>query len=923
MLKMDLEEPISLCVANIIQDFVLGKSYSYGDSQFRKFKSLIDAVLTDVASKTVQLINAYPVLAYLPIPALKRYKENGFALQRYYEELYFLHAIQEHKECLDMDGEPRDFMEAYLREMKRQKDNPHFKYSERNSQVTPVENKCHLLKRLLLSCRELSMFYHGPFHIGNLDHSVVFEKFYLSLSNFMKYCIIYSNKLAGKKKLNESDIFRTTEDVEVMGFKLPKGTVVLPQYGTVHYDQRYYPEPDKFRPERFLDQDGYYRKRPELNLFGMGKRSCLGENLARYELFLLFTTLIQKYEFRAVEGEPLPSLKRSEGMTNVPQKYRCMVVPRRLVISVSFSIYNIRIFTIFGMTRRRTFIENNASPPTPKTSRKASFIGRVLRSHSNQQEPKKITSYFPVRKRHSEVKEKDVDCLGKRLRRGINITDVNITSPLEPYPGTSPCREPEIQDELMEIGSPVGLALSPQVAPSALGVFDQLPSHLIHMFIDRIPDMKSQKFLTIIASRLVSLSLSSHEWSRRISEYIHTNACRNRLTINVNLLNSAILRMNGSRLEKAIKQLMPVPHGTYPELEMQVRINLRTSLCALVLGGRRTSIEDSTRENAFWLSALLRSQTSVGNQGKLLMVLYAPVTVLQSGKSLLFLSSIIDWRSLCESSVVSFEDAVQRIQPLSEALYRLMQTKKVGEVLYIWSQNDIFNIIEEISSEWRSIFLSYVEIQMVFLKTKFVYSTQALLDSSFYILYNIVFLVTNIVGCMSCFFMVFSHKLLCCESIVDTPKYNLLLTSLGEAQMLQYANQLNTGAVNGIIGMGSREEVVNLTNFISLMFYEIRVFEINKRITFEYQIVKHYISCAEKDKIFTQDEVMLISEEWFVYKTCASVGKTAVITRFIDGYWVNKAIPTIGVDFTGRTVFIDGQSIRIQLWDTAGQEAST
>ncbi|VDN25712.1 unnamed protein product [Cylicostephanus goldi] len=43
---------------------------------------------------------------------------------------------------------------------------------------------------------------------------------------------------------------RTMEDVEIMGFHLPKGTVILPQYGTVHCDTHYYPEPEKFRPER-------------------------------------------------------------------------------------------------------------------------------------------------------------------------------------------------------------------------------------------------------------------------------------------------------------------------------------------------------------------------------------------------------------------------------------------------------------------------------------------------------------------------------------------------------------------------------------------------------------------------------------------------------------------------------------------------
>ncbi|KAL6735341.1 hypothetical protein Aduo_005791 [Ancylostoma duodenale] len=52
----------------------------------------------------------------------------------------------------------------------------------------------------------------------------------------------------------------------------------------------------------------------------------------------------------------------------------------------------------------------------------------------------------------------------------------------------------------------------------------------------------------------------------------------------------------------------------------------------------------------------------------------------------------------------------------------------------------------------------------------------------------------------------------------------------------------------------------------------------------------------------------------------AGVGKTAIITRFVDNYWMDRAIPTIGVDFTGRTVNVDGRPVRIQIWDTAGQE---
>ncbi|VDM81842.1 unnamed protein product [Strongylus vulgaris] len=57
-----------------------------------------------------------------------------------------------------------------------------------------------------------------------------------------------------------------------------------------------------------------------------------------------------------------------------------------------------------------------------------------------------------------------------------------------------------------------------------------------------------------------------------------------------------------------------------------------------------------------------------------------------------------------------------------------------------------------------------------------------------------------------------------------------------------------------------------------------------------------------------------------IFLGAAGVGKTAIITRFVDNYWTDKAIPTIGVDFTGRTVNVDGRPVRIQIWDTAGQE---
>lgn len=63
---------------------------------------------------------------------------------------------------------------------------------------------------------------------------------------------------------------------------------------------------EAFRPERFLEADGKTLKKEAVGrftAFGMGKRQCPGEGLAKMELFLIMTTLIQKFEFHPAEKE--------------------------------------------------------------------------------------------------------------------------------------------------------------------------------------------------------------------------------------------------------------------------------------------------------------------------------------------------------------------------------------------------------------------------------------------------------------------------------------------------------------------------------------------------------------------------------------------------------------------------------------------
>uniref|UniRef100_A0A914YUU0 Cytochrome P450 n=1 Tax=Panagrolaimus superbus TaxID=310955 RepID=A0A914YUU0_9BILA len=76
---------------------------------------------------------------------------------------------------------------------------------------------------------------------------------------------------------------RLVKDVEIKGFRIPANTTILHQISTVLFDERYFPEPLKFKPERFLDSEGKFFQPSSLMPFGVGKRACLGEGLARLE----------------------------------------------------------------------------------------------------------------------------------------------------------------------------------------------------------------------------------------------------------------------------------------------------------------------------------------------------------------------------------------------------------------------------------------------------------------------------------------------------------------------------------------------------------------------------------------------------------------------------------------------------------------
>ena len=104
------------------------------------------------------------------------------------------------------------------------------------------------------------------------------------------------------------------EPTELMGYKLETGQVLMGCIYLLHQREDVYPEPLKFKPERFLERefDPY-----EFFPFGGGKRRCIGEALAKLEMKLVVATIIAQYDLELIDNKPEIPVRR--GVTLAPK----------------------------------------------------------------------------------------------------------------------------------------------------------------------------------------------------------------------------------------------------------------------------------------------------------------------------------------------------------------------------------------------------------------------------------------------------------------------------------------------------------------------------------------------------------------------------------------------------------------------------
>ena len=111
-------------------------------------------------------------------------------------------------------------------------------------------------------------------------------------------------------------------------FILPCGTSINSSMEAILMDPNVFTDPYIFNPDRFIDENGCFIPHPNVVPFGVGKRRCLGESLAKTELFIFFTGLIQKFKIKLANEEDVPSTKYRPGITLSPYPFKVRFIAR-------------------------------------------------------------------------------------------------------------------------------------------------------------------------------------------------------------------------------------------------------------------------------------------------------------------------------------------------------------------------------------------------------------------------------------------------------------------------------------------------------------------------------------------------------------------------------------------------------------------
>ncbi len=305
---------INMAVVNSLWHIVAGSKLEYDDERLKNMIKFIDDIAREKGGPFTMTIFYYKFLSQLVL------KLNMIKSVVAFENIrnFITTIINEHKKTYQEDNS-RDFIDAYIKEMKEQKAQHNFSSSfvGRTGDI----NFLNVLMDLFMAGSETTSNTLNHAMLLLLQYPDVLKKMQAELDTvtgksrlplyadrlntpYTEAVIAEIQRIANIAPVVNHSALR---DTYIAGGKyfIPEGTRVSLNLGSISTNPKYFPDPKKFDPMRHLNKEGKFDPCPELIPFGIGRRRCLGETLARMSLFMFLTGLVSHFDFKKAKNEDI------------------------------------------------------------------------------------------------------------------------------------------------------------------------------------------------------------------------------------------------------------------------------------------------------------------------------------------------------------------------------------------------------------------------------------------------------------------------------------------------------------------------------------------------------------------------------------------------------------------------------------------
>ncbi|XP_011828883.1 PREDICTED: cytochrome P450 2C9-like, partial [Mandrillus leucophaeus] len=314
---------------NVICSIIFRKRFNYKDQQFLNLMEKLNENFKILSSPWIQICNNFsPIIDYFPGT------HNKFLKNIVFMKSCILEKVKEHQESMDMNN-PRDFIDCFLIKMEKEKHNQQSEFTIENLENTAIDlfiagtettsTTLRYALLLLLKHPEVTAKVQEEIErvIGRNRSPCMQDRSHMPYTDAVVHEVQRYIDL-----LPTSLPHAVTCDVKFRNYLIPKGTTILISLSSVLHDNKEFPNPEMFDPRHFLDEGGNFKKSDYFMPFSAGKRICVGEGLARMELFLFLTSILQNFNLKSlVDPKDLDTTPVFNGFVSVPPFYQLCFIP--------------------------------------------------------------------------------------------------------------------------------------------------------------------------------------------------------------------------------------------------------------------------------------------------------------------------------------------------------------------------------------------------------------------------------------------------------------------------------------------------------------------------------------------------------------------------------------------------------------------